>query len=100
MKKIKDYVDRIDDELCSAKEYIEKALWYKAKNDSDRYSTYKQMSMQELEHAMNIHKFAVEDIEVLEKVYPDIPEDMMNSWNKSHNEYVEKTAWIKQMQSM
>ena len=100
MKKIKDYVERIEDELCSAKEYIEKALWYKAKNDSDRYSVYKQMSMQELEHAFNIHKFAVEDIEVLEKVYPDIPEEMMDKWNKSHNEYVEKTAWIKQMQSM
>ena len=100
MKKIKDYVEKIDDELCSAKEYIEKALWYKAKNNSDRYNKYKQMSMQELEHAMNIHQFAVEDIDTLEKVYPDIPEDMMRKWEESHNEYVDKTAWIKQMQAM
>lgn len=100
MKKIKDYVEKIDDELCSAKEYIEKALWYKAKGNNDRYSKYREMSNQELGHAMNIHQFAVEDIEQLEKVYPDIPQDMLDSWNKSHNEYVEKTAWIRQMQSM
>lgn len=100
MKKIKDYVDGISDELCSAKEYIEKALWYKAKGDSTRYSKYREMSNQELEHALNLHQFAVEDIEKLESVYPDIPQDMLDSWNKSHNEFVEKTAWIRQMQSM
>ena len=100
MKKIKDYVNGIEDELNSAKEYIEKALWYKAKGDSTRYSKYREMSNQELEHAMNLHQFAVEDIEKLESVYPDIPQDMLDSWNKSHNEYVEKTAWIRQMQSM
>lgn len=100
MKKIKDYVEGIEDELCSAKEYIEKALWYKAKNNSDRYTKYKEMSMQEMSHAMNLHQFAMEDIELLEKEYPDIPEDMMKKWEESHKEYVEKTAWIKQMQSI
>jgi hypothetical protein len=58
------------------------------------------MSIQELGHAMNIHQFASEDVSTLEKVYPDIPEDMMNKWTNSHNEFVEKTAWIKQMQAM
>ena len=100
MKKIKDYVEKIDDELNGAKEYIEKALWYKAKNNGERYNKYKEMSIAELSHAMNIHQFCVEDIEVLEKVYPDIPQNMIDSWNKSHNEFVERTAWIKQMQSM
>ena len=100
MKKIKDYVEKIDDELCGAKEYMEKALWYKAMGDSTRYAKYKEMSSHELGHAMNIHKFCVEDIEKLEKVYPEIPQDMMDKWTKSHNEYVEKTAWIKQMQNM
>lgn len=100
MKKIKDYVDGIEDELCSAKEYMEKALWYKAKDNSERYSRYKEMSIQELGHASNLHQFAMEDIERLEKVYPDIPEDMMKKWEDSHNEFVEKTAWIRQMQNM
>lgn len=100
MKKIKDYVDGIEDELESAKEYIEKALWYKSTGDSNRYSKYREMSSQEIEHAMNLHQFAVEDIEKLESVYPDIPQDMLDKWNKSHKEYVEKLAWIRQMQSM
>ena len=100
MKKIKDYVDKIDDELNGAKEYIEKALWYKSKGDANRYEKYKTMSVQELGHAMNIHQFAVEDIETLEKNYPDIPQKMLDSWDKSHNEFIERTAWIKQMQAL
>lgn len=100
MKKIKDYVDKINDEIEGAKEYIEKALWYKAKGDATRYTKYKEMSIQELGHAMNIHQFAAEDIEELEKVYPDIPEEMQDAWDKAHNNYVDKVAWIKQMQTM
>lgn len=100
MKKIKDYIEKIEDEVKGAKEYMETALWYKAKGDSNRYTKYKEMSIQELGHAMNIHQFAAEDIEMLEKVYPDIPEDMMDKWLKSHNEYVENVAWIRQMQNM
>lgn len=100
MKKIKDYIDKINDEIEGAKEYIEKALWYKAKGDATRYTKYKEMSIQELGHAMNIHQFAAEDIEELEKVYPDIPEEMQDAWDKAHNNYVDKVAWIKQMQTM
>lgn len=100
MTKIKGYVKKIEDELDGAKEYIEKALWYKSKGDQNRYTKYREMSMQELQHAMNIHEFAVADIEQLEKVYPDIPQKMLDAWDKSHNEFIEKTAWIKQMQAM
>ena len=100
MYKIKDYVERINEELEDSKTYIEKALWYKAKGNNSRYSTYKDMSSDELEHATNLHTFAVEDINALEKVYPEIPENMMKAWTDSHNQYVEKVAWIKQMQSM
>ena len=78
----------------------EKPIWYNAKDNSERYSRYKEMSIQELGHASNLHQFAMEDIERLEKVYPDIPEDMMKKWEESHKEFVEKTAWIRQMQNM
>ena len=100
MTKIKKYAEGIADELCSAKEYAEKYLWYKAKGNTTRASRYKEMASQELEHATNLHEFAIDDINVLEKTYPDIPDDMMNNWEKSHNEYVEKMAWIKQMLAM
>ena len=100
MTKIKNYVENIADELDGAKEYIEKALEYKVAGDPNRYSKYKEMSMQELNHAMAIHEFAAQDIEQLKSVYPDIPQDMMDKWERSHKDFVEKAAWIKQMQAM
>ena len=100
MTKIKKYVEEIKEELDGAKHYMEKALEYKAIGDSTRYNTYKEMSIQELGHSNNLHQFAVQDIEKLKAVYPDIPQDMMDKWEKSHTEFVEKTAWIKQMQAM
>lgn len=100
MTKIKKYVDGIADELDSAKEYIEKALEYKSMGNADRYNGYKEMSIQEVGHAMRLHDYAVQDIEQLKTVYPEIPQKMMDAWDKSHVDFVEKTAWIKQMQAM
>ena len=49
---------------------------------------------------MALHDMAVQDIEQLKAVYPDVPQRMTDAWDKSHVDFVEKTAWIKQMQSM
>ena len=100
MTKIKKYVDGIAEELDGAKKYMETALEYKASNDPNRYARYKDMSIQELNHAMALHDMAVQDIEQLKAVYPDVPQRMTDAWDKSHVDFVEKTAWIKQMQSM
>ena len=105
MTKIKKYVEDIADELDGAKHYIETALEYKAMGNSspeymDRYNGYKAMSQAEIEHANRLHQYAVQDIEKLKAVYPDIPKDMMDAWEKAHVDFVEKTAWIKQMQAM
>lgn len=100
MTKIKRYVEGINEELNDAKAYMETALEYKAAGNTARYTRYKEMSIQELSHAMSLHEFAVQDIEQLKTVYPDIPQDMQDKWDHSHIDFVEKTAWIKQMQSM
>ena len=100
MTKIKKYVKDIADELDGAKHYIEMALEYKAMGDSERYNGYKTMSMAESEHANRIHQYAVQDIEKLKAVYPDIPQEMLDKWDHAHVEFVEKAAWIRQMQSM
>ena len=100
MTKIKKYVENMAEELDGAKKYIEKALEYKAVGNTDRYNGYKAMSLAESEHAMRLHDYAVQDIEKLKEVYPEIPTDMMDKWERAHREYVEKAAWIKQMQSM
>ena len=100
MTKIKKYVEQIGEELDGAKNYIEKALEYKASGNSDRYNGYKDMSIAELGHATRLHQYAVQDIDALKAVYPEIPSDMMKKWEDAHVNYVEKAAWIKQMQSM
>ena len=100
MTNIKKYVENIADELGDAKNYMEKALEYKAAGNTDRYNGYKAMSLAESEHAMRLHDYAVQDIEALKAVYPDIPTNMMDKWDHAHREYVEKASWIKQMQSM
>ena len=104
MTKIKKYVEDIAEELDGAKNYIEKALEYKSMGNSpenmERYNGYKAMSVQELEHAMRVHDYAAQDIEKLRAVYPDIPTEMMEKWEHSHKEFIEKAAWIKQMQMM
>ena len=104
MTKIKKYVEDIAEELDSAKAYMETALEYKAMGTTGtspaRYTRYKEMSAQELAHAQTLHEYAVQDIEQLKIVYPEIPQEMLDKWNKAHVEYVEKAAWIKQMQAM
>lgn len=100
MTKIQKYVDEIAEELDGAKNYIEKALECKAMGNTTRYAKYKEMSLAELGHASNLHEMAVQDIEQLKTVYPEIPQKMMDSWEHAHKDYVEKAAWIKQMQSM
>lgn len=96
MKKIQAYVDKIDEELCGAKDYAECYVEMKAKSNMSLANKYKEMSNDELKHAMYLHDIAVAEIEELNKVYTP-PADMQEKWDKSHKQYVEKAAWIKQM---
>ena len=100
MTKIKKYVNDIAEELDGAKAYMEIALEYKAMGNANRYTRYKETSVQELAHAMTLHDYAVQDIEQLRTVYPEIPVEMQDKWDHSHKDFVEKAAWIKQMQAM
>lgn len=99
MTRIKKLADEIKDELCSAKEYAEEYLTFKAKDDSSWANRYKEMAQDELKHAGYIHDRVVEEIETLSKVYTP-PEEMMEKWNSDHKKYIEKAAWIKQMLTM
>ena len=99
MKKIKEYVEHIEDEICSAKDYAEKYVEYKAKGDATWANRFHTMASEELEHAEYIHELALKDIEELSKVFTP-PQDMQEKWDKAHAYYVEKVAWIKQMLSM
>ena len=100
MKHIGEYVEEIDEELCDAKNYAEKAIYWKYEGNANRYKQYYSMSEQELSHANIIHQMAVEDINKMRDQGFTAPEEMEEIWRQSHAEYVEKTAWIKKMLEM
>ena len=99
MKSIKKYVDAIEEELEGAKEYAECYVEEKVKDNRAKAEKYKEMAMDELKHASYVHEWAVEKIEQVSKVYTP-PSEMLEVWEKSHREYVEKASWIKQMLSL
>ena len=99
MTRIKELADQMKDELCSAKDYAEEYLSYKAKEDAPWATRYKEMALDELKHADYIHERAVAEIETLRKVYSP-PEDMLEKWDHEHKKYAEKAAWIRQMLAM
>lgn len=99
MRSIKKYVDHISDEIEGAKEYAENYVECKAKGNMYKANKYRDMAQDELNHAMNIHEFAVKDIEELQKVYTP-PTDMLEKWEHEHKKYVEQVALVKQMLSL
>ena len=99
MKSIKKYVDHLNEEIESAEEYAEKYVECKAKGNMQSANRYHEMASDELKHAMYIHEWAVAEISQIEKIYT-APVEMIEKWEKAHKEYVEKTAWIRQMLSM
>lgn len=100
MKYIKKMIDEVNDEIHSAKEYAEKYVEYKSKNDLSTASKFKAMANDELNHGMTIHQLLTEEIDRLRKVYANPPQEMMDKWEEAHKRYVEKVAWIKQMLTM
>lgn len=96
MKRIKDLVDNIGDELNDAKMYAESYLDAKANGDQEHTQHYMEMSKDELKHSGYLHEIAVQEINKLREVYTP-PQEMIDVWEKSHKEYIEKAAWIKQM---
>lgn len=99
MRTIKNYVEKINEEIEGAKEYAEKYVEEKAKGEMTKANKYREMANDELKHAGYIHDFATTEISDLEKVYT-APVEMLDKWERAHKEYVEKVAWIKQMLAM
>lgn len=99
MKIIKKLVELIDEELSGAQCYAEKYVERKANGDTKWSNRFRTMAEDELQHSILIHEYAVEEIERINKVYTPT-QDMLDKWEKTHKEYVDKAAWIKQMISL
>lgn len=96
---IREYVDRIAEEIQDAKHYAEKYVEYKARGNINWANRYKEMAGDELKHATYLHDMASQQIEELGKVFQP-SEEMREKWERSHKEYVEKAAWVRVMMGM
>ena len=99
MKRIGEYTKQIAEELEGAKGYAEEYLYRKAMGETTLAAKYRDMANDELKHAIWIHDIAVGEIQQLNKTYT-APAEMLEAWEKTHREYVDRTAWIKQMLAM
>ena len=99
MRKIKQYVEHIKEEVEGAKEYAEKYVECKARGNMNRANQYKEMANDELKHAMYIHEWAVAEIAEISKVYTP-PVEMQEKWEHEHKKFVEDVAIVKQILGM
>lgn len=99
MKRIRKLVDKLNEEICGAKEYAEMYIESKAKNDSQWASRYSEMAEDELRHATYIHELCMDEIEKIKKIF-NPPIEMVERWDKAHKKYVEKVTVIKQLLAM
>lgn len=99
MRKILEFIDKIDDELCSAKDYAEAYVQFKVEGNQIWSMKFKSMSEDNLAHASTIHELAILNLDKI-KAACNMPTAMQEIWDKAHSKYVDQVAWIKQMLEM
>lgn len=96
MKIIHEMIEQLEEELEGAKDYAEKYIHSKALGHNTRASIYRQMSMDELGHASNIHDFTVQDIESLRSVHT-LSDECEEKISHAMKHYTECVAMVKYM---
>ncbi len=98
MKAIKKLIERMEEELEDSKCYAEEYLMRKAEGDT-MASRYREMANDEMKHAGVVHEDIVEKVKTLRAVYTP-PQEMLDTWEHEHKEYIERVTWIKTMLAM
>lgn len=99
MDKIQRLIDRTDDELEHAKIYAEEYIDRRAHEDLGLADRFKQMAIDALSHALTLSDVTAGEIDRITKIYTP-PLEVENVWTMAGREYVEKSAWIRQMLEM
>lgn len=99
MKKIKEIVEVIADELEGAECYAKKATEYR---DTDKAlaDTYARMAQVELGHVDEMHKHVVRVIEEHRKSGGEVPAAMQAVWDWEHGKAVDNAARVKSLLSV
>lgn len=100
MRKIKEIITKMDDEIEDAKAKADEYADFKVAGDSQEASASKQAALDELKHADLYHSRAVKEIQKIRQTFPEPPAKMLEKWEKEHREYIDRVAFIKQILSM
>lgn len=100
MRKIKEIIMKMDDEIEDAKAKADEYADYKVDGDNQEASASKQAALDELKHADLYHSRAVKEIQKIRQTFPEPPAKMLEKWEKEHREYIDRVAFIKQILSM
>lgn len=97
MKIIEWLSEKIEDEICDAREYIEKALMKKEEYPK-LADTLAKISEEEMKHMALLHNEVVDIIEDYRKKEGEPPKDMLAIYEYLHKRQIDKSAEVKAMQ--
>lgn len=96
MKKFRKMVDHIAEELDGATEYAEDYIGEKMKGNAAKAQKFREMAMQEMQHATNWYDWTEKYGEELKTIMPLSAEDT-EDWEACKRKYADKTAMLKYM---
>lgn len=99
MKIISDLCDYIDEELCDAEKYIDKALQVKETYPA-LAQVFATLSAEELKHMNVLHTEVVKLIQEYREKKGEPPAEMLAVYNYLHNKFIEHAKDIHIMQEM
>lgn len=99
MKVIMCLMDKIEDELHDADDYIEAAMKWKAE-DEDVANLFAELSAEEIGHMEKLHEEVVDQIRVYKEKHGEPPKGMMELYDHLHQKHTEEAMRIKVKQGM
>lgn len=99
MKMIQLLMERIDEELQDAHEYVKLALEYESE-EPEAAALFARLSDEEMTHAKLLHELAVSCIDRLRKRGGVVPESMAAVYEYLHKKQIEKAETVKRYRSM
>ena len=99
MKLIKCLSELIEEEICDAEKYIDKAMKWKTEEPQTADLFY-QLSVDEMGHMEKIHQEVVELIEEYRKEHGDPPKEMLVLYDYLHEKHIGDATKVKIKQGM
>lgn len=94
MKYIDEMIEKVEDEIEGAMEYAEEYIVHRAAGNMTRASQYREMALQEHNHATILRDYAIQDVEDIKRVH-QLSEEEDQHWHHCMRRITEKLAMVK-----